>query len=236
MNSMNETLYISTVFVGGLLSFMSPCILPLLPVYFSMFATEATEGHGSEDKSRRLRIILKTLTFVLGVSTTFIILGFGAGQFSVLINNRYFLTVMGIIVIVLGIHQTGLINIKMLNFEKRIQMKKKVNSNYISIYLLGLTFSFGWTPCIGPILTGVLSLAASGNNAVWGAILMAVYSLGFAVPFIIISFFADILLSKMKKLNKHLHLIKVIGGVIIILMGILLMSDGLNLITALFER
>lgn len=233
---MNEALYISTVFLGGILSFMSPCILPLLPVYFSMFAAEATEGQASKSKSRRIRIILKTLLFVSGVSTTFIILGFGAGQFSALINNRYFLIGMGAIVIVLGIHQTGLINIKMLNFEKRIQMKKKAKSNYISIYLLGLTFSFGWTPCIGPILTGVLSLAASGNNSTWGAILMAIYSLGFAVPFIIISFFAEILLSKIKKLNKHLHLIKVVGGVIIILMGVLLMSDGLNLIAVLFER
>ncbi|MEF9892383.1 cytochrome c biogenesis CcdA family protein [Anaerorhabdus sp.] len=232
---MNDTLYLSTVFIGGFLSFMSPCILPLLPVYFSMFAAEAT-GSVKEDKSRRIRMILKTLVFVLGVSTTFIVLGFGAGQFSAIINNRYFLTVMGIIVIILGIHQTGLINFKILNFEKRIQLKKQTNNNYISIYLLGLTFSFGWTPCIGPILTAVLSLAASGSNAAYGAILMTIYSLGFALPFIIISFFADILLSKMKKLNKHLHTIKVVGGIIIILMGILLMSDSLYLITTLFER
>ncbi|MEG0240637.1 cytochrome c biogenesis CcdA family protein [Anaerorhabdus sp.] len=233
---MNETLYLSTVFIGGFLSFMSPCILPLLPVYFSMFAAEATEGDIKEGKSRRIRMILKTLTFVLGVSTIFVILGFGAGQFSAIINNRYFLTVMGVIVIILGIHQTGLINFKILNFEKRIQLKKQANNNYFSIYLLGLTFSFGWTPCIGPILTAVLSLAASGNNSTYGAILMAIYSLGFALPFIIISFFADILLSKMKKLNKHLHTIKVVGGIIIILMGVLLMSDSLYLITTLFER
>ncbi|MEG2994211.1 MAG: cytochrome c biogenesis protein CcdA [Erysipelotrichaceae bacterium] len=130
---MNETLYLSTVFIGGFLSFMSPCILPLLPVYFSMFAAEATEDDIKEGKSRRIRMILKTLTFVLGVSTIFVLLGF-------------------------------------------------------------------------------------------------------ALPFIIISFFADILLSKMKKLNKHLHTIKVVGGIIIILMGVLLMSDSLYLITTLFER
>lgn len=231
-----ETLTLGTVFIGGFLSFMSPCILPLLPVYFSTFAKGTIAENPNDTIRRRIQVVLKSFIFVLGVSTTFIILGFGAGQFSSILNNPYFLKVMGFIVIVLGIHQTGLINFKFLNYEKKVNLSTNSKNDYFSTYLLGLTFSFGWTPCIGPILTAVLSIAASGNNIVYGGALMAIYSLGFALPFVIISFFTDILLKKMKGFNKHLNTIKIIGGIVIIFMGILLMSDNLYFITSLFER
>lgn len=226
-----DTLYISTVFLAGVLSFFSPCIVPLLPVYFSVFAAEEP---GERTKGGRVRLLTKSLLFVAGISLSFVILGFGAGALGSVIGTRPFMVFIGAIVIVLGLHQTGLIKIRPLMKEKKLEMKEAQKSSAFGVFLLGLTFSFGWTPCIGPVLGAILGLAATGEQPLYGAIMMAIFSLGFLIPFLILAFFSDILLKKIRFLNKHLDKIKIIGGVIIIIMGIFLMTDQLNAITALF--
>ncbi|MEG0830499.1 MAG: cytochrome c biogenesis protein CcdA [Anaerovoracaceae bacterium] len=228
-----ETIYISTVFIAGIVSFFSPCIVPLLPVYFSIFASQ--ESPSLAPKNNKLQTVLKSAIFVAGISLCFVLLGFGAGAFGQLINSKWTMIIVGGIVVALGIHQTGLINIKWLNYEKKIKIKNPQSKGYLSIFLLGLTFSFGWTPCIGPVLGAILGISAAGSQPLYGGLLMAVYSLGFLIPFLVLAIFLDLLLSKVKKINKYLGKIKIAGGIIIIIMGVLLMTDSLTLLIRIFE-
>lgn len=228
-----NTLYLGTVLTAGLASFFSPCIIPLLPVYISLFSSgETVEGESTP--RRRLQIFLKSLLFVAGISICFILLGFGAGALGSVIGSKAFMTAMGLIVIILGLHQTGLIHMKWLYREKKMDLERSRKGDYLGSFLLGLTFSFGWTPCIGPVLGAILGLSATSSQPLYGGFLMAIYCLGFLVPFLVLSLFSDVLLTKIKKLNRYLGKIKIAGGIVIILMGILLMTDKLGSILALF--
>jgi cytochrome c-type biogenesis protein len=234
---LSNDIFMSTVFVAGIFSFFSPCLVPLLPVYISIFAGDQSNEKYIKKIGRlsiNLIVIAKTLVFVGGISTSFIILGFGAGSLGTAINSKWFITLCGLLVIFLGIHQTGLVHLKFLDRERRLVLKSN-NNGILSIFLLGFSFSFGWTPCIGPILAAVLGISATGGQALYGVWLMVIYSLGLMIPFLIIAIFSDGLLRHVKKLNKHLGKIKIAGGIIIILMGILLMNNSLNIITRLFE-
>lgn len=219
-----EAIYISSVFIAGLLSFFSPCILPVLPVYLGFFG---------EEKSKTLSYpILKAIFFVTGLSTSFILLGFGAGALGKILYGKWFLVVCGIVVIILGIHQTGFIQLPFLNRDKRVHLDRTKKSDMLGSYLLGFTFSFGWTPCVGPVLATVLGIAATKGSVLYGGFLMMFYSLGLVIPFLIMAVFSDYLLSRIKPLYKHMKKIKIIGGILIILMGILLMSGKVTSITA----
>ncbi|PKM56975.1 MAG: cytochrome C biogenesis protein [Firmicutes bacterium HGW-Firmicutes-3] len=234
-----DALFMSTVFVAGLLSFFAPCILPILPVYVSRLSADLVGGVSSSKQLGPLTIhpmlILKTFIFVFGISTSFILLGFGAGSLGSLISSTWFIRICGAIVVLLGIHQTGLIHIKTLEREGKLRLKASNHDGILGTYLLGFTFSFGWTPCIGPVLGAVMALSASRGQAVYGGWLMFIYALGLMIPFMVLALFSDLLLAPMKKLNKHMGKIKVIGGIIIIIMGIVLMTDQVNYITVLYE-
>jgi cytochrome c-type biogenesis protein len=229
-----------SVFFAGLISFFAPCIIPLLPVYISVFTGGLPEPEKSIEGKVKFRIngklVLKTLVFVLGLGTTFILLGFGAGALGSILASKTFIIIAGSIVILLGLHQTGIFHILFLDREKKLEIKTSKESSTLSIYLLGLTFSFGWTPCVGPILATVLALSNNGNGAIYGAFLMLVYTIGLGIPFILISVFTEYLLKTFHRINKHLNKIRIIGGILIILMGIALMTDKLNLISNLFIK
>lgn len=237
-----EQVLLSSVFAAGILSFFSPCILPLLPVYVSILSS----GDPTAPQHDRYitigkfkihpRFIIKTMIFVLGLSTSFIILGFGAGALGALVNTTAFITVCGIVVVLLGLHQIGLFHIPFLERESKVNLKRSGKRDFIGTYLLGFTFSFGWTPCIGPILGAVLGLSASEGQAAHGAFLMMIYALGMLIPFLILSIFSDFLLQRMKKLNRHLGKIKVAGGIIIVVMGLFLMTNNLNFFTTLIPQ
>lgn len=228
-----QTLYLGTVLAAGLLSFFSPCVLPLLPVYLSQFAFS---GAAKPETAawRRLRILVKSALFVAGISVCFVLLGFGAGALGAVIGSRVFMVVMGLIVIVLGLHQTGLIHIRQLSYQKKVELERSRKGDFLGSFLLGLTFSFGWTPCIGPVLGAVLAFSATSSQPLYGGLLMAVYSLGFLVPFLALALFSDLLLTKVKKLGKYLQKLEITGGIVIILMGILLMTGHLNNILTIF--
>lgn len=233
-----EQLLLSSVFVAGMLSFLSPCILPLLPVYISILsANEAVSKVISVGKFQlNPQLILKTIVFVFGLSTSFVILGFGAGFLGSLLYADWLLPVCGVIVVLLGLHQIGLFQVAALNKEKKMSFKRSDKRDYVGAYILGFTFSIGWTPCIGPILGAVLGLSASEGHATYGALLMFVYALGLLIPFVLMAIFSDVLLRHMKKLHPHLGKIRIAGGVLIVLMGIVLMTNNLNILLTMFPQ
>lgn len=234
---MGEHIFISTVFIAGILSFFAPCTFPLLPVYIGTLTDKKQQGTPLKlgSVSVNLAPIGKTLVFVGGLSTSFMILGFGAGALGGLINSRWILTMGGMLVVLLGIHQLGIFKLNVLNRYKVFNVKRSRTHDLLGTYLLGVTFSFGWTPCVGPVLGAVLVVSAGGGQAVYGALLMLIYTLGLAIPFMIVAVLSDFLLDQFVKVEKHLETIKKVGGVLIIIMGLLLMTENLNGLTAIFE-
>jgi len=232
--------FVLSVFVAGLLSFFAPCIIPLLPVYVARLSSSSDgistyiKGTGKEKFRIQWRLVAQTLVFVAGLATTFVLMGFGAGAIGNLFNSRIFLYVGGGLVILLGLHQTGLFHILFLEREKKVTIEPK--TGVLGSYLLGFTFSFGWTPCVGPVLATVLVLSSNGNQAFYGALLMLVYTIGLAIPFLLISIFTDQLLKIFKKAARYLPIIRVTGGILIIAMGILLMTDNLNIVSSFFTK
>lgn len=211
----DQNLLISSVFLAGLASFLSPCIFPIVPIYFGIL-------------SKGGKKVLNTFLFIMGLSLTFISLGFSFGFLGDLLLNDTTRVVAGIIVIILGIHQLGIIKINFLEQTKLVEIKTSGKSSSIEAFILGLTFSLGWTPCIGPILASVLALSGDEGSALYGGAMMFVYVLGLSLPFIVFSFFSDELLRRAKTLNKHLNKFKIVGGILIILMGILLITNNLH--------
>lgn len=223
-----EQIFMSTVFVAGLLSFFAPCTFPLMPVYIGILT--------DNEKGGKWRPYIKTLLFVGGLSTTFILLGFGAGALGRYINGRWFSIVTGLIVVILGFHQMGLFHLKLLDQYKVFKVGSDAKNDFVSTYLLGLTFSFGWTPCVGPVLGAVLVLSAGGGQALYGGFLMAIYALGLAIPFLIIAILSKFILNKLHHVEKHLLKIKKVGGALIVVMGLLLMTENLTTVTVWFEK
>jgi len=225
---LGQQLFMSTVFIAGFLSFFAPCTFPLIPVYIGMLTDK--EGKG------RWAPMAKTMLFVGGLSTSFIILGFGAGALGSVINGKAFITTAGIIVIILGLHQMGLFHLKGLEKYKVFRIKRTQKGDYLSTYLLGITFSFGWTPCVGPVLGAVLVLSAGGGQPLYGVWMMMIYAIGLAIPFLVMALLSNVLLEKFEKLEKYTPKIKKFGGAMIVLMGILLMTENIMVFTGFFER
>ena len=211
----DQQLLIGTVFLAGLASFLSPCIFPIIPIYFGILAKGG-------------RKVLNTFLFIAGLSLTFVSLGFSFGFLGNLFFNDNVRIIAGIIVIILGIHQLGIIKLNFLERTKVVEVKTEGKSASFEAFFLGLTFSLGWTPCIGPILASVLALSGDEGSALYGASMMLVYVLGLATPFVLFSLFSQELLKRTKALNKHLGKFKIIGGLLIIVMGILLITNNLQ--------
>ena len=211
----DQQLLIGTVFLAGLASFLSPCIFPIIPIYFGILAKGG-------------RKILNTFLFIAGLSLTFVSLGFSFGFLGNLFFNDNVRIIAGIIVIILGIHQLGIIKLNFLERTKVVEVKTEGKSASFEAFFLGLTFSLGWTPCIGPILASVLALSGEEGAALYGAAMMLVYVLGLATPFVLFSLFSQELLKRTKALNKHLGKFKIVSGLLIIVMGILLITNNLQ--------
>jgi cytochrome c biogenesis protein CcdA len=219
---------IGSVFTAGILSFFSPCILPLLPVYFGILTNTSTSQNSIEPKKNIRQNLLKTVLFIFGIGFVFVLLGFGAGSLGPLLSNPLFQRIGGIIVILFGLNQMGLIR---LNFMEKWNLpgyNPSGGNQYLSAFSLGLIVSLGWTPCIGPILASVLILAANSGTAIRGAGYMAFYTLGMAIPFIVIMLFADFLLMPIKKGGRWLPIIQKTGGALLVITGILMFFNRLN--------
>ncbi|MFS0726418.1 cytochrome c biogenesis protein CcdA [Paenibacillus sp. 1P07SE] len=235
-----DVVFLFGVFGAGVLSFFSPCILPLLPVYVSYLSGSIASGAdqgAAKSPSYRFRspFVLRTLLFVLGLSVVFIVLGFGSGVLGHIIASSAFIAVCGAIVVLFGIYQTGWIKLSWLERERRLSSPRLRPGGYIGAFLLGLTFSFGWTPCIGPVLAAVLGIAAGEGSPAYGGLLMLLYSLGLAIPFLVLSLFSDYVIQRVRRLYRFMGVIKAVSGCMLIVMGILLMTDQLNTIVTWFQ-
>ena len=224
-----------TVFLQGILSFFSPCVLPLVPLYVSYLAggTRTVDEEGTVRYKRRT-IFLNTLFFVLGISFTFFLLGLGftaVGRFFSG-NQRLFAIIGGVIVILFGLLQLGVFQFKALGREQRLPFNlNKLAMNPLTALLLGFTFSFAWTPCVGPALASVLLMASSASSAAAGFLLIGVYTLGFVIPFLAVGLFTGAVLDFFRRHRKVVAYTAKIGGVLMILMGIMMITGWMNSLT-----
>ena len=235
---MNPIIFSLTVFLAGILSFFSPCVFPLLPVYIGiLLGSDQEKAIRLFGKKIRWHGLLKTLCFIAGISVIFLLIGFGAGLLGQVIYTPWFRYLMGALIIILGLHQMEVFQFHFLEKQKTMDFgANKQKNELFSAFLLGLGFSFGWTPCIGPVLGSVLALAASdGQDALMGAVYLLVYTLGMALPFLLLALASSLVLPYFNRLKTHLLLLKKIGGAIIILMGILLLLGQLNSLSSIFS-
>lgn len=207
---------LTTVFLAGVLSFFSPCVLPLLPVYLGYFSA-AEEGGGAGPLLHRLG---KTAAFVAGLSAAFFLLGFGAGLAGSFVQSSLFRLFCGMFIVLLGLHQTGLIVIPLLERQKTISSPMDPAKGLLGPFALGFCFSFGWTPCVGPILAMVLGLSLERGGSLAGGALLLLYAAGLAVPFFVMAVGAHFLLEKVRGLLPHLGKVKVLGGILVMAMGV----------------
>ena len=211
-------------FGAGLISFLSPCVLPLIPGYISYISGSSLNELIEKKNVNLIPIIL----FTVGFSIVFIIFG-AASTFlgQVLLQNSNELRIAaGLVIIIFSLHITGIINIKFLNYEKRIQTN--TNTNFYSPVLIGMAFAFGWTPCIGPILGSILVLAATEDSINKGILLLISYSLGLALPFILSGYLIQKFLIFSKNFKKNINLISKIGGIILLITGVLILTNQLQ--------
>jgi cytochrome c-type biogenesis protein len=225
-------------FIAGIISFLSPCVLPLIPGYISFISgASLQELTGPETiKEARKKALINSLFFCLGFSVVFIALGASAtsiGKF-LAIYKRPLSIAAGVIIIALGIHMTGLVKIPLLYSEKRLQVKSKP-LNIFGAFIVGFAFAFGWTPCIGPILAGILTVAAAQDTISRGILLLALYSLGLAIPFMLTAFSITLFFKMFDKIKKSLNIIEWVAGGLLIIIGILMITGGLTRMASWFS-
>lgn len=225
-----------TVFLEGILSFFSPCVLPLVPLYMGYLSggTLKTNEDGSIEYDKK-KVIINTLFFVVGIGMAFFLLGLGisaAGRFFKG-NQLLFARIGGIIVVLFGLYQLGFMGeSRILNKQLRLPVQfEKMTMSPITALIMGFVISFAWSPCIGPVLSSVLIMAATSGSGLSGFTLIGVYTLGYAIPFILVGFFTTTLLSFLKKHRNVLRYSVKVGGALLVVMGILMFTGKMNSIT-----
>ena len=214
-------------FGAGLLSFLSPCVLPLVPVYLASLA--GPEIFDDKATRKRMPIFLHSLSFVIGFSIVFTILGAGAGLVGFAISAHLVVIrqIAGSLMIVFGLFILAALKVPWLNFEKRLAPSQGATTGYLRSFLTGSIFSLAWTPCVGPILGGILTLALGSETAWQGAYLLAVYSLGLGIPFLIMGIAFDSISPLLKRIHRYSAAIYIISGLLLIAVGILILTNRL---------
>jgi cytochrome c-type biogenesis protein len=216
-----------SAFIAGVASFISPCVLPLVPGYISFISGVSLDRLRQEQtESTRRSVIFASLIFIAGFSTIFILLGASAtyaGQF-LQQNKILFNRIAGILIIVFGLHVAGLFQIKFLNYEKRFDMNRKP-VGMLSAFLVGLAFAAGWTPCIGPILATILIVASNQESSLQGILLLASYSLGLAIPFFLTAIALNSFLGLFSWIKRHYRAIEYASGGLLVVLGIMVMTN-----------
>ncbi|MEO5362258.1 MAG: cytochrome c biogenesis protein CcdA [Magnetococcus sp. DMHC-8] len=225
-----ENVTVATALLAGLLSFVSPCVLPLVPAYISfMTGVSVTGMRAGQEGGLSWRIGLHSLAFVLGFSTVFIALGASATLLSRLLlqHMQLLAQVGGGLIVVFGLHYMGLFRIDLLNREARFNPQQKP-PGLLGAYLIGLAFAFGWTPCVGPILAGILAIAGTQESVQQGIVLLAVYSAGLGVPFLLAGLAINRFFQFFTRIRSHLHQVERVSGGLLVMVGLLIMFGSFN--------
>lgn len=234
---MPEVSYIAA-FVGGFLSFISPCVLPLIPGYLSFVSGISMEEFraGTATATSRRQLISASLAFVAGFSLVFVALGASASAVGEFLMSRLPLLgkIAGVLIIIFGLHTMGVFRLRFLEAEKRVHAQRKP-AGLVGALLIGVAFAFGWTPCIGPILAGILAMAARQETISEGVKLLATYSAGLAIPFLLTAVMMNRFLGASAKIRKHYHAIEVASGVLLIAIGVLIFTDQFTVIARYLE-
>jgi len=213
--------------LAGLFSFLSPCVLPLVPAYIGYLSGAVITAEGITVGRRTT--FLHALGFVLGFSLIFILLGVTAWSIGDLLYGYlpWLAKIGGVVLIVFGLALTGVFKLPFLYAEKRIQVQVNPSLGYLSSFLVGIFFGAGWTPCVGPILGGILILASNAATATQGALLLAAYSLGLGVPFLLVGAAFDAATDVIRRLNQRSHWVSIASGVVLILLGVAVLTNQL---------
>jgi len=219
-------------FFAGLISFLSPCVLPLVPGYLSLISGAGLEELKAPQANLMRRVMVNSVGFILGFSVVFIVLGAAATEIGQILGiyKHTLARVAGVIIILFGLHLTGVFKIKALYSDARLH-NVKGSSTPVGAFVIGFAFAFGWTPCLGPILSAILALAEEQNTLAKGILLLAVYSLGLAVPFLLTSLLMERFLKFYSRFRSHMHALEVASGVLLIALGVLLVIGRFTLIS-----
>ena len=225
------------VFFAGLASFLSPCVLPLVPGYISIVSGFSLDQLKSDEQRRSVMasVLLNSVMFVIGFSLTFIALGAGATAIGQLLVSKKVLfgEIAGILLIIFGLHLTGIYRINFLYQDKRFHGAAKPRGLFGAL-VLGLAFAFGWSPCIGPMLAAVLGLASEKDTVGQGMFLLAVYSAGLGVPFLLTSLGLNQFLAFYSRFKRHFHAMEVVSGVLVIAVGLLFVTNRMTMLNSWF--
>jgi cytochrome c-type biogenesis protein len=220
--------------IAGLLSFFTPCVLPLIPAYFTFITGFSLDELTREpDTATRRKVVLSTIAYIFGFSVVFIAMGASASFMGGLLYRfaDQVRIIGAILIILLGIHLTGLFRLKLLDFEKRVHLQSKP-LHLFGTFVIGMAFGAGWSPCIGPLLGSILIIAGSKETVMEGVLLLGVYSAGLGTPFLVLSLFVGVLLTFIKKAVHVLRYVNTAAGIILIIVGALLITNRLNFIAS----
>ena len=231
---MNQQVTLLAAFAAGFLSFVSPCVLPLIPGYISFVSgVSVDEMRGdAAPATSRLQVFLTSLAFVIGFSIVFVALGASATAIGKFMFSKLPILskIAGVILIIFGLHTMGVFRLAFLEAEKRVHADRKP-AGPLGAMLVGVAFAFGWTPCIGPILGGILAIAGSKNSVGEGITLLAVYSLGLGIPFLLTSLAINQFFGAAKRIRRYYHAIELVSGALLIAIGVLIITGQLTIIT-----
>jgi cytochrome c-type biogenesis protein len=234
-----ENVNILTAFLFGLLSFLSPCVLPIVPGYISFISGVSLEEMQRVEERKKVfkKILLNSIFFILGFSVIFIALGASATALGRFMTEKLdlFSKIAGVIIIIFGLHMIGVFRIPFLNYEKRFHTQAKP-LGLLGSFVVGLAFAFGWTPCIGPVLAAILAIAAQQDTVFQGIVLLASYSLGLGIPFFLTSLSINAFFGVFNKIKRHFRLIEIIGGILLVIVGVLIMTNYLTIISKVLSE
>jgi cytochrome c-type biogenesis protein len=237
---MSQSVSILTAFVAGMLSFLSPCVLPLIPAYLSYISglsMEELKHEGGLPPASRRRILFRSLLFVAGFTFVFVVLGATATALGKLFLSwmNVLMRIAGVLIILFGLHTAGWLKIPFLYYEKRFRIETKVTS-LLSVFVMGAAFAFGWTPCVGPILAAILTQAARQETIWSGILLLTVYSVGLGLPFVLAGLALSRFFGFLGRMKKHYRTVEIVSGLLLIVVGLLVVVGRLSDIASFFIR